>query len=61
MPGDTFVLCSDGVHGGLPDDEIARIVSRAGDPRQAAEGLVAAALDRDGRDNLTAVVVSLSS
>jgi serine/threonine protein phosphatase PrpC len=61
VPGDTFVLCSDGVHGGLPDDEIARIVSRASDPRQAAEALVAAALDRDGRDNLTAVVVSLSS
>ena len=61
VPGDTFVLCSDGVHGGLPDDEIARIVSRAGDPRHAAEALVAGALDRDGRDNLTAVVVSLSS
>jgi PPM family protein phosphatase len=61
VPGDTFVLCSDGVHGGLPDDEIARIVSPAADPRQAAEALIAAALDRDGRDNLTAVVVSLSS
>jgi serine/threonine protein phosphatase PrpC len=61
VAGDAFVLCSDGVHGALPDDEIARLASRANGPRQAAETLVAAALDRDGRDNLTAVVVSLSS
>lgn len=58
---DRFVLCSDGVHGSLPDDEIGRIVSDADSARAAADALVAVALERDGRDNLTALVVSVDS
>lgn len=58
--GDRFVLCSDGVHDSLADHDIWRIVSDAGSARLAAEALVAAALERDGRDNLTAVVVALT-
>ena len=54
---DQFVICSDGVHGALPDDEIARIVTGARDPESAAGQLVARALEVDGSDNLTAVVV----
>jgi serine/threonine protein phosphatase PrpC len=53
------VLCSDGVHGALSDHDIWRMVSDAADVRSAAETLVSTALDRDGRDNLTAVVVAL--
>ena len=58
-PGDRFVLCSDGVHDTLQDDDIWRIVCDGADARHAAEALVAAALERDGRDNLTAVVVAM--
>jgi protein phosphatase len=56
---DRFVLCSDGVHGALADDDIWRIVCDAADVREAADKLVSTALERDGRDNLTAVVVTL--
>jgi len=58
---DRFVLCSDGVHGSIGADEIGRLVSSADTVQRAAERLVAAALERDGRDNLTAVVVSVDS
>jgi protein phosphatase len=61
LPRDRFVLCSDGVHGAVGADEIGRLVSSADTVRQAAETLVAVALERDGRDNLTAVVVSVDS
>ena len=56
---DRFVLCSDGVHGALGDDDIWKIVSDPPDVRTAAEALVSTALERDGRDNLTAVVVTV--
>lgn len=58
--GDRIVLCSDGVHGPLGNAEIARIVTRAEGARAAAETLVETALDLDGRDNITAVVVSIA-
>ena len=61
IAGDRIVLCSDGVHGPLDGAEIARIVERAADVRSAAEALVATALHADGRDNLTAVVVSVTA
>lgn len=57
VTGDRFVLCTDGVHGPLTDDRIASIVRRAGSPAAAAQQLVDEALEVDGRDNLTAVVV----
>jgi PPM family protein phosphatase len=59
--GDRFVLCSDGVHGALEDGRIRDIVVDAAGVQAAAEGLVAEALERDGRDNLTAVVVEAVS
>jgi PPM family protein phosphatase len=59
--GDRFVLCSDGVHGALDDERIRKIVTEATSVRAAADGLVAEALDRDGRDNLTAVVVEAAT
>jgi protein phosphatase len=60
VEGDRIVLCSDGVHGPLDDAEIGRIVTRAHGAREAAEALVETALDLDGRDNITAVVVSIA-
>lgn len=59
VEGDRIVLCSDGVHGPLTDQEIGRIVARAQGPQAAADTLVKTALERDGRDNLTAVVVGI--
>jgi PPM family protein phosphatase len=61
VAGERFVLCTDGVHGALDESRIAEIVRRAPDAKAAAERLVEAALDRDGRDNLTAVVMDAAS
>ncbi|WP_315760677.1 PP2C family protein-serine/threonine phosphatase [Sphingomonas sp. Y38-1Y] len=58
VPGDVFLLCSDGLSGPLADAEIAGLL-RTGDA-QAAERLVAATLDRGAPDNVTIVVVALN-
>jgi serine/threonine protein phosphatase PrpC len=57
--GDRFLICSDGLSGELPDEVILPLLA-VGDPRQAAEALVAAANDAGGRDNVTAVVVDVA-
>jgi PPM family protein phosphatase len=57
--GDRFLICSDGLSGELPDEVILPLLA-VGDPRQAAEALVAAANDAGGRDNVTAVVVDIA-
>lgn len=58
-PGDTLILCSDGLHGEVSDDEIADIVSDLGDPMAVVDLLIARANDKGGPDNVTAVVVRL--
>ena len=60
VAGDRFVLCSDGVHGALAEHDIWRMSCDAPDVRAAADTLVSTALERDGRDNLTAVVVAVN-
>jgi serine/threonine protein phosphatase PrpC len=53
------LLCSDGVTDLLRDAEIAEVLRANADPRDAAEGVVASALDAGGIDNATAVVVDV--
>ncbi len=59
--GDHLVLCCDGLHGALPDGEIARIVSQPGDLDQLAQELVHAAVEADGSDNTTAQIIAVRS
>ncbi|WP_435743439.1 PP2C family protein-serine/threonine phosphatase [Nocardioides sp. SYSU DS0663] len=54
-----LVLCSDGISGMISDEEMAAVLGRADDPRDAADQLVAAALAAGGRDNATVVVVDV--
>ena len=54
-----LVLCSDGVTEMIDDATVARILAESGDPRDAADRLVAAAVRAGGRDNATAVVVDV--
>lgn len=59
VAGDRFVLCSDGLHGVLEEQDIARLVGNAGpaELQRAADALVTEAIARGTRDNVTAVVV----
>jgi len=57
--GDVLLLCSDGLHGPVPEDAIAACLLAAGDLPEAARSLVQEALDRGGRDNITVLLVTL--
>jgi PPM family protein phosphatase len=54
-----LLLCTDGISGLVDDDTIAEILTSTPDPRDAADRLVAAALQAGGDDNATAVVVDV--
>ena len=58
-PGDVYVLCSDGLHGMIEDDEIHRIGYRPIRPEAVAEELIAAANAAGGADNVTCVVAQV--
>lgn len=53
--GNVLMLCSDGIHGVVPPDEIKRCLSR-GDAGAMADALVRAALRYGAPDNATAAV-----
>jgi serine/threonine protein phosphatase PrpC len=57
-PGDTILLCSDGLTDLVWDDEIQRIIRAKKDMKAAAEALVNLANDRGGHDNITVVIMS---
>jgi serine/threonine protein phosphatase PrpC len=54
--GDTVLLCSDGLHGPVADDEILAILIGDSNLKKAGEALIQKALDRDGPDNITVVL-----
>lgn len=55
-PGDRFLLCTDGVVEGLFDEQLAEFMCEERGSESAAN-LVAASIERSGRDNTTAVIV----
>jgi protein phosphatase len=55
--GDRYLVCSDGLTRELTDGEIASILGRADDPQVIADALVADAVERGARDNVSVVVV----
>jgi serine/threonine protein phosphatase PrpC len=59
LPRDLFLLCSDGLHGYLPDEELPKVIE--GIPlAELPAKLIALANERGGKDNVTAVVVGIS-
>jgi serine/threonine protein phosphatase PrpC len=56
---DRFLLCSDGVHGFLGEQEIAHILRDRSAPEDTATALVAAALRSASTDNCTALVLDV--
>jgi serine/threonine protein phosphatase PrpC len=58
LPGDRLLLCSDGLTGMLDDGEIATILTNH-DIDDAADRLIATALAKGARDNVTLVLVQV--
>jgi len=57
-PGDVYLLCSDGLTGMLPEDEILRVVNEhIDDLEHACQELIDRANEHGGLDNVTAILV----
>lgn len=59
LPGDRFVLASDGLTGAVSDDELIDRLRRLDDPQTTANELVQLALKNESRDNVTCLVISV--
>ena len=55
LPGDTFILCSDGLHGLVKNGELRQIAVEL-EPEQAVDRFVELALERGAHDNVTVIV-----
>ncbi|HZU66421.1 MAG TPA: protein phosphatase 2C domain-containing protein [Ktedonobacteraceae bacterium] len=60
QPGDTLVLCSDGLWEMVRDRRMQEIVRQAVVPAQASYALVDAALEGGGTDNVSVIVVRIT-
>jgi serine/threonine protein phosphatase PrpC len=56
---DVILLCSNGLSDMVSADQMASVLREELDPRRTCEQLVAAANDRGGKDNITAVVARI--
>ena len=61
QPGDTLVLCSDGLHDEMKEETLAGIVGQNKGIQDIAQELVARAVEDDGNDNTTAMVIRVHS
>jgi protein phosphatase len=59
VPGDLFLLCSDGLTTMVGEERIAAILTAAGSMREAVRALVDEANAAGGRDNITAMAFRL--
>lgn len=57
--GDRYILCSDGLFNEVDDQSILGILANNADAAKAAELLVAEAVERGGRDNVTVVLIDV--
>ena len=59
QPGDRLVLCSDGLGGEVPDEELLATIEANKNAQEACAALVDLANDHGGRDNTTLVIVNI--
>ena len=57
MPGDIFLLCSDGLTDMLGESEITQIMRTSNDISGLTESLYCAAIDKGGKDNITILLL----
>ena len=61
IPGDLLLLCSDGLHGYVPDSTIQRIINTNPALNQAAAALIDAANAAGGHDNVSVQLIRIRS
>jgi protein phosphatase len=61
VPGDRFLICSDGLFNEVDQNRMVSTLTRFDEPTEAAQELVRLANEGGGRDNITAVVVDVLS
>ena len=59
VPGDRWMLCSDGLTSYVPQERILAALSNEGTPADAANALVGEALEHGAPDNVTAIVLDI--
>jgi len=57
VPGDVYLVCTDGLHGYLGDDEMPALLGQ--EKQRLVDLLVDLALQRGGKDNVTAIVLAV--
>jgi protein phosphatase len=57
IPGDQFLLCTDGLTDELKEEQLSDILKGSKSPEQCCNTLVEAAREAGGKDNITAMVV----
>ncbi len=60
-PGASLLLCTDGLWGLVNDKDINLVLRTAATPQNACTQLIAMANDNGGRDNISAIVVSMGA
>jgi serine/threonine protein phosphatase PrpC len=57
--GDRFLLCTDGLSGVVPDEQLVTFIKDKPDIQACAEGLGALALEQGSRDNISCVLIEV--
>src|SRR5215467_10624768 len=60
LPGDRYLICSDGLSGVVSDETIAATMREYSDPNQCADRLVHPALRGGGPDNITVIIADVT-
>lgn len=59
LPGDRWLLCSDGLSSYVPEERIAAVLAAGGRTGDAADRLIKESLDQGAPDNVTVVLVDI--
>jgi protein phosphatase len=60
-PGDILLLCSDGLHGPVSDQQIVHIAASGASLKEAAQNLVTIANQSDGGDNVSVQLIRINN
>ena len=59
LPGDWVLVCTDGLTGAVPDEQIGEVMSTTADAQACAEQLGQIALDQGSRDNVSCILIEI--